>query len=104
MWAAIVHGNFSACEHNLIFKHLQVSRSCLRSHKWPSKPNLALPEEIPLKASSSSKRIDSSRELVPCLLACFLPSFQSSKQTVQEGKVLETVATQNNSHANSSSD
>jgi hypothetical protein len=55
--------------------------------------------EIPLKASSS-KRIDSSRELVPCLLA----SFQSSKQTLQEGKVLENVATQNNSHANTASD
>jgi hypothetical protein len=53
----------------------------------------------PLKASSS-KRIDSSRELVPCLLA----SFQSSKQTVQEGKVLENVATQNNSHENTASD
>jgi hypothetical protein len=98
MWA-----NFGACEHNLIFKHLQVSR--LRSQIWTSKPNLAITSGNTLKASSS-KRIDSSRELGPfaCFLACLLASFQSSKQTVQEGKVLENVATQNNSHENTASD
>jgi hypothetical protein len=69
-----------------------------------SKPNLALPAEIPLKASSS-KRIDSSRELVP-FLACLLPSFQSSKQKqFKKEKFLKMwPPKKKNSHANSASD